>query len=83
MLNQELDSGTNVAEVQAVIDLCAPDLAACKLLGAGGGGYLLVVAHDPDAAYRLRTRLEQNPPNARARFVDFSISESGLQTTRS
>jgi galactokinase/mevalonate kinase-like predicted kinase len=82
-LNQALDSGTNVPEVQAVIDQCGSDLAACKLLGAGGGGYLLIVAHDPDAAQRLQTRLEQSPQNARARFVDFSISETGLQTTRS
>jgi galactokinase/mevalonate kinase-like predicted kinase len=82
-LNQALDTGTNVPEVQAIIDSCGSELAACKLLGAGGGGYLLIAAKDPDAAQAITNRLEQNPPNARARFVDFSLSETGFQVTRS
>ena len=61
----------------------ATDLAAAKLLGAGGGGYLLLFAADEAAAARIRDTLTANPPNPRARFVDFSLSDTGLQVTRS
>ncbi|MEN7973490.1 MAG: bifunctional fucokinase/fucose-1-phosphate guanylyltransferase [Verrucomicrobiota bacterium] len=82
-LNQQLDAGTNPESVQKILDLADADLAAAKLLGAGGGGYLLMIAQDADAALRIRQRLEENPPNAGARFVDFALSETGLQVTRS
>lgn len=82
-LNQQLDPGTNPPGVQAILEAVASDLAAAKLAGAGGGGYLLMVARDPAAAQRIRERLTRNPPNPRARFVDFTISSTGLQVTRS
>ena len=82
-LNQELDSGTNPPAVQVVLDAVSDYLAAAKLLGAGGGGYLLMFAKDPTAAKRLRETLDQHPPNPRARFVDLSLSTTGLQLTRS
>ncbi|MBI5383285.1 MAG: bifunctional fucokinase/L-fucose-1-P-guanylyltransferase [Verrucomicrobia bacterium] len=82
-LNQELDAGTNPPEVQAILDRIADHLAATKLLGAGGGGYLLLFAKDDAAASRIRQVLTTDPPNDRARFVDFSLSGTGLQVTRS
>lgn len=81
--NQLLDSGTNPASVAAITqqidDLCL----GYKLPGAGGGGYLYMVAKDPEAAARIRTILEEHRPNSRARFVDISLSLSGLQVSRS
>jgi galactokinase/mevalonate kinase-like predicted kinase len=82
-LNQTLDAGTNVPGVARVIELCGDDLAACKLLGAGGGGYLFMMATDADAAHRLRARLADDPPNEKARFVEMALSETGFQVTRS
>jgi galactokinase/mevalonate kinase-like predicted kinase len=82
-LNQRLDSGTNPPEVQAILSAVQDEIAAAKLLGAGGGGYLLMFARDEAAAGRIRQTLVRNPPNARARFVDFSVSSTGLQLTRS
>ena len=82
-LNQQLDSGTNVPDVQAILDTCGEDLAAAKLLGAGGGGYLFMIASSADGAARLRAKLEACPPNDRARFVGMTISEQGLHITRS
>jgi len=52
-------------------------------LGRAAGGYLLFLAKDPAAAVRLKAELQSNPPNPRARFVDFNLSETGLQVTRS
>jgi galactokinase/mevalonate kinase-like predicted kinase len=62
-----------------VDDLCL----GYKLPGAGGGGYLYMVAKDPDAAARIRQILNANPQNANARFVDITLSEKGLQVSRS
>ena len=62
-----------------VDDLCL----GYKLPGAGGGGYLYMVAKDPDAAARIRQILNANPQNANARFVEMTLSEQGLQVSRS
>lgn len=82
-LNQQLDSGTNPSETQAILDLIEDYLAGAKLLGAGGGGYMLMLAKDAQAAQRIRQILTDNPPNGKARFVDFRISTTGLEVTRS
>lgn len=81
--NQLLDAGTNPDAVAAITrqidDLCL----GYKLPGAGGGGYLYMVAKDPEAAVRIRKILTQNPPNNRARFVEMSLSDKGLEVSRS
>ena len=83
LLNRLLDSGTNPPEVQTIVDRVSPWLAATKLAGAGGGGYMVLLAETPENGVRLRQELLTNPPNRCARFVDVSISRTGLETTRS
>ncbi|MEZ5069613.1 MAG: hypothetical protein R2751_01255 [Bacteroidales bacterium] len=82
-LNQRLDSGTNPPPVKAIVDRIADLSLGHKLLGAGGGGYLLILSKSPEAAQRIRRLLEANPPNPRARFVDFRVSDTGFQISRS
>jgi galactokinase/mevalonate kinase-like predicted kinase len=82
-LNQRLDAGTNPPPVAAILEQVGDWLAAAKLLGAGGGGFLLMLAKDPEAARRIRACLTDRPPNARARFVNFTVSPTGLHITRS
>lgn len=82
-LNQLLDAGTNPPAVQSIVRRIAPYVAGCKLLGAGGGGYMLILAKDIDAGKQIRHLLARNPPNPRARFVDLSLSKTGFQVTRS
>ena len=81
--NQRLDSGTNPPEVARITALIDDLCLGYKLPGAGGGGYLYMIAKDPEAAARIRQKLLQNSPNANARFVDMSLSNSGLQVSRS
>lgn len=83
ILNQRLDAGTNPPEVEAILEQVGDWLAAAKLLGAGGGGFLLMFAKDAEAARHIRSALTSHPPNARARFVNFAVSPTGLHITRS
>lgn len=82
-LNQRIDAGTNPPAVQEVLEPVQEHLAACKLLGAGGGGYLLMLAHDEDAGRRIRRALADVRGESGARFVDVAVSHVGLQVTRS
>lgn len=82
-LNQALDPGTNPEAVEAIIRRIDDYCLGYKLPGAGGGGYLYMVAKDPEAAIRIRSILTQNPPNSCARFVDMTLSDKGLQVSRS
>ncbi|MEN8228432.1 MAG: bifunctional fucokinase/fucose-1-phosphate guanylyltransferase [Bacteroidota bacterium] len=82
-LNQRLDEGTNPPVIQNIIRMVDDYLLGYKLLGAGGGGYLLMFSKSVDAAVKLRQLLESKPPNSRARFVDFTISQTGFQVSRS
>ena len=81
--NQALDSGTNPAEVKRLTDLVDDLCLGYKLPGAGGGGYLYMMAKDPEAAARIRQVLGANRMNANARFVDMTLSKVGLQVSRS
>ena len=82
-LNQALDSGTNPEAVMQIIDCIEPHVSALKLSGAGGGGFMFIFAKDAEHARLLRAKLESNPKNEHGRFVDMSVSSTGLQVTRS
>ena len=81
--NKALDVGTNPPAIEAIIRQVADYCLGYKLPGAGGGGYLYMIAKSPEAAARIRSILTQNPPNACARFVDMSLSDKGFQVSRS
>lgn len=81
--NQLLDEGTNPATVQALTERIDDLCLGYKLPGAGGGGYLYMVAKDPDAAVHIRRILTEERPNERARFVEMSLSNKGLEISRS
>lgn len=81
--NQRLDSGTNPASVKAITDMIDDLCLGYKLPGAGGGGYLYMVAKDEDAASRIKKILSSNPPNDKARFVDMTLSHKGLEISKS
>ncbi|SFE80428.1 bifunctional fucokinase/fucose-1-phosphate guanylyltransferase [Thermophagus xiamenensis] len=82
-LNKALDLGTTNPEINAIIDKIKDLAFGYKLLGAGGGGYLLIAAKDEGAAARIKERLTKYPPNSKARFVDMSLNNQGLEISRS
>lgn len=81
--NKALDAGTNPPAVEQIISRIKDYALGYKLPGAGGGGYLYIVAKDPVAALRIRSLLTETPPNENARFVEMRLSDRGLQISRS
>ena len=80
---KKIDSGTNPPDIQRLIDLVKDYALGYTLPGAGGGGFLYMVAKDPDAAARIRETLHDNRLNKRARFVEMQLSKTGFQVSRS
>ena len=81
--NCALDRGTNPEGVEAITRLVDDLCLGYKLPGAGGGGYLYMIAKEPEAATRIRQILNAAPTRPNARFVDMSLSRTGLTVTRS
>lgn len=81
--NQLLDSGTNPPEIEQLTKLIDDYCLGYKLPGAGGGGYLYMIAKDADAAVRIRETLTAHPLNRNARFVEMNLSKQGFQCSRS
>ncbi len=80
---QMINSDTNVEAVSNIISQVEDYCLGYFLPGAGGGGYMYMVAKNPLAAAQIKRILTQTPPNERARFVEMSISTTGLQVSRS
>jgi hypothetical protein len=83
-LNQLLDSGTNPPEVQGILDKVKDYLDATKYFS--GPAAEATCSCSPKTAMPpsdIRKTLAANPPNNRARFVHFALSDQGLQLTRS
>lgn len=78
--NKALDSGTCPEAVAAIIDRVSDLTLGLKLPGAGGGGYLYMVAKDPEAASRIRGLLSGIRGT---RFTEMSVSGTGLKVSRS
>ncbi len=80
-LNKQLDPDSSNAQIEALLERVRPHIHGAKLLGAGGGGFLLMVCKSPADAEAVRRLLEADPPNERARFFDFNVSTAGLAVT--
>ncbi len=80
-LNKELDPGSSNDAVEDLLSRIGPHVHGAKLLGAGGGGFILMVCKSPDHGRKVCALLEQSPPNPRARFFDYQINTTGLVVT--
>lgn len=77
-LNQVLDPHTANAPINALLDRARPFIYGAKLAGAGGGGFLMLLARDPEAAAELRAALGQEASH-RGAPVPYRIAEDGLR----
>jgi galactokinase/mevalonate kinase-like predicted kinase len=77
-LNKQLDPNSSNNEIESLFERVQPFIYGAKLLGAGGGGFMLMICKSAEDARSVREILEVEPPNERARFFDFDISDEGL-----
>ena len=75
-----LDAGSTNERVDDMIDAIAPFASAVSLAGAGGGGFMYILARTPGDAVRIRKMLEKAPPTPLSRFYDFEIDDIGMTT---
>jgi len=80
-LNKRIDPDSSNPAVEEILARFRPYMIGAKLLGAGGGGFLLVVCKSAENAANARKDLEANPPNHLARFFEYSINPIGLEVT--
>jgi len=74
-----LDAGSTNEKVDDIIDLIRPHVAAVTLAGAGGGGFMYILAKSPRELKKVRMVLEKNPPSPASRFYTFDIDNDGMQ----
>ena len=80
-LKKELDPESTTPVIEGIIKRVAGHIFGATLLGAGGGGFLLLVCRSEADTREIRRVLSENPPNKRARFFDFDINREGLVVT--
>jgi fucokinase len=77
-LNKILDPNTANAPINALLDRAQPYIYGAKLAGAGGGGFLMLLARDSEAATALRSVLSIDTP-LRGGIVPYRIAEEGFR----
>ncbi len=80
-LNKQLDPNSTNDEIERLFERVRPFVFGAKLLGAGGGGFMLMICKSVEDAVDVRRMLEAEPSNERARFFDFDVSSVGLTVT--
>jgi fucokinase len=80
-LNKRLDPNSSNDQIEALSARVQPHIFGAKLLGAGGGGFMLMICKSLGDAAAVREMLDAKPLNERSRFFDYSISNEGLVVT--
>ncbi len=80
-LNKQIDPDSTNPIIEEILKKFKPYMYGAKLLGAGGGGFLLVICKSPGDAEAARSLMKSAPPNPLARFFDYEINHEGLVVT--
>lgn len=78
-LNQRLDPHTTNAPINNLLRQVHPHLAGAKLAGAGGGGFLMLLARSSKDADAIRAILAD--PALPGCLYEYTIAEDGLRVT--
>ena len=78
MLKKAMDPGSTNERVEYIIARISPWTSAVTLAGAGGGGFMFILAKSAEAKRKIMASLSRRPPVRWARFYDFSLDGKGL-----
>ena len=73
-----LDPGSTNPHIESIIARMAPWTQAVTLCGAGGGGFMFVIARSAEAKDRIRRVFEGKRKFAAGSFYDFAIDSGSL-----
>jgi galactokinase/mevalonate kinase-like predicted kinase len=76
-----IDPGSTNPQIEALLEGLQGRLEARLLPGAGGGGFVFMIAKSLDDARAIRQQLTDRPPNPLARFFEWEIDPAGLSVT--
>ncbi len=80
-LKKTLDPGSTNPAIENLLSRVDRYVSGKVLPGAGGGGFVFMVARDAEAAGKIRQTLNANRPNVHARFFDLAVDQQGLKVT--
>ncbi|MHC4783037.1 MAG: GHMP family kinase ATP-binding protein [Planctomycetota bacterium] len=80
-LNKALDPNSSNQKVESLFERISSHVYGAKLLGAGGGGFVLMACKSNEDTMFLREDLTSNPSEPNARFFDYDVSSDGLVVT--
>jgi fucokinase len=78
-LKRQIDPGSSPPMFDALARRWKRELSSWCFAGAGGGGFMLLVARDARAAARLAASIDRDPPHPRARAFPFEVDPVGLR----
>ena len=76
---RQIDPGSAPKSFDELAERWKRELAGWCFAGAGGGGFMLLVAKDARSAESLRARIDRDPPHKRARAFAFEPDPVGLR----
>ena len=79
LCKRQIDPGSCPPAFDELASRWRRELSSWCFAGAGGGGFMLLVARDPGAARRLSARIEREKPHRRARSFAFEPDAMGLR----
>ena len=74
-----LDAGSTNEKVDDMMDAIRPYVSAATLAGAGGGGFMYILAKSPADAVRVRKLLANHPSAPGSRFYSMGIDAEGMR----
>jgi fucokinase len=80
-LKKRLDPGATNENIESLFSSIDRHLSGGAILGAGGGGFALLIAKDERAAASIKRRLMATRASPLARFYDFMIDQQGLNVS--
>jgi len=81
-LNKTLDPNTANAPINGLLDAARPYLHGAKLAGAGGGGFMIMLAKSPQAAAELKEFLAAHDPAEGGAVYSWSVARDGMRVVR-
>jgi len=79
-LNKMLDPNTANAPINGLLDAARPYLHGAKLAGAGGGGFMIMLAKSPRAAAELKEFLAAHEPAGSV--YSWRVAREGMRVVR-